>query len=227
MANSREYFFIREDQILDGLNLEKTQLDSILNTIAKSEEFLWEENVHFRYVNKAQKIGEFARVALIVIADYYESQQQLDQAKKVVKWLENLITQEEKKLIDSEIAALAIKVVKNNSTKILVRRNRHWLNYRDVKTILKTTFKRLNKAFEDIARSDLPLIIEEDFEDIEDERYYSYSGLERISRELSQKLTDKYRRLYASRVSEIAPSVIDEKIKLRLPPNKDIERAKI
>ena len=73
------------------------------------------------------------------------------------------------------------------------------------------TVKSLDQAFEDIARSDLPLIIGEDFEDIEVEnnyeRHYSYSGLERICLELSQKPTSKYKRIYASRVPKIVPGV--------------------
>ncbi|WP_204105196.1 MULTISPECIES: hypothetical protein [Spirulina sp. CCY15215] len=228
MVDNREDFFIREDQVLEALSLEKTELDSIINTLTKAEKFDWEEGVHFRYVNKTQKIREFARLALIVIAEYFESKGELNQSQQIVNLLKKSITQEEKKRIDKEITALTIQVVNDDSSKIVVRRNRHWLSYRDVKTILKTTFKRLDQVFEDIARSDLPLIIEEDFEDIEDERYYSYSGLERICLELSEKLTSKYRRLYASQVPKIAPSVINEKYKLALrPPSPaEIERAK-
>ncbi|PHV64329.1 hypothetical protein [Cyanobacterium aponinum] len=226
MVDNREDFFITEDQILQDLDLEKIKLDSIIETLAKSEEFDWEEGVHFRYVNKSKKIREFARLALIVLAEYFESKDELNQSQQVVKLLKKLVTQEEKKQVDKEITTLTIQVVNDDSNKILVRRNRHWLSFRDVKTILKTTFKRLDQAFEDIARSDLPLMIEEDFEDIEDERYYSFSGLERISLELSEKLTSRYRRLHASRVPKITPSVIKEKATLRLPSKTEIERAK-
>ncbi|MEB3247905.1 MAG: hypothetical protein VKK07_01015, partial [Merismopediaceae bacterium] len=226
MVDNREDFFITEDQVLDALSLEKIELDSIVDTLTKSEEFDFEEGVHFRYVNKAQKIREFARLALIVTAEYFESKGELNQSQKVVNLLKKLITQEEQKQIDKEIIALTLKVVSDDSSKIVVRRNRHWLSYRDVKTILKTTLERLDQAFEDIARSDLPLMIEEDFEDIEDERYYSYSGLERICLELSEKLKTEHERLYTSRVPKIAPSVIEEKAKLRLPSDTEIERAK-
>ena len=226
MVDNREDFFIREDQALEALSLEKTELDSVIDTLTKSENFDFEEGVHFRYVNQAQKIREFARLALIVIAEYFESKGELNQSQQVINLLKKLITQEEQKQIDKEITALTLKVIHDDSNKIVVRRNRHWLSYRDVKTILKTTFRRLDKAFEDIARSDLPLMIEEDFEDIEDERYYSYSGLERISLELSEKLTSKYRRLYSSRVPKIAPSIIEETAQSRLPFDTEIERAK-
>jgi hypothetical protein len=91
--------------------------------------------------------------------------------------------------------------------------------------LLKTNTDRLEQAFEDIARSDLPLFIEKDFEDIEDDRYYSFSGLQRISVELSEKLTDRLERLYAARVPQIAIPIIEYTATPKLPLKAEIDRA--
>ena len=79
MVDNTEDFFIGEDQILEALSLEKTELDSIIDTLTKSEIFDFEEGVHFRYVNKIQKIRGYARLALTVLAEYYDSESKLNQ----------------------------------------------------------------------------------------------------------------------------------------------------
>lgn len=222
----REDFFITEEDILQGLDLKKEELEQIIAAIEKEKDkFVWEEEIHFRYVNQSKKKRDFSRLALIVIGEYFETSEKSDQATKILELLTEKISEQEKNKIDLEIVESTLSILGDHSSQILLRRNRHWLNFRDVRKILKTTKPRLEKAFEDIARSDLPLIIEEDFEDIEDDRYYSFSGLERISVELSEKLSNKLKRLYVARVPKVAIPIIEDKSTPKLPLQAEIDRA--
>ncbi|CAD5933880.1 hypothetical protein NO976_01522 [Planktothrix agardhii] len=219
-------FFITEEDVLQGLDLQKPELEQIISAIEKEKDkFVWEEETHFRYVHKGHKKRDFSRLALIVIGEYFETNQQSKQATKVLELLTKKISEEEKKQIDLEIVESTLSILSDNSSKILLRRNRYWINFRDVLKLLKTNTDRLEQAFEDIARSDLPLIIEVDFEDIEDDRHYSFSGLERISLELSEKLTDRLERLYAARVHKVAIPIIKYKATPKLPLKAEIDSA--
>ena len=219
-------FFITEEDVLQDLDLQKPELEQIISAIEKEKDkFVWEEETHFRYVHKGHKKRDFSRLALIVIGEYFETNQQSKQATKVLELLTKKISEEEKKQIDLEIVESTLSILSDNSSKILLRRNRYWINFRDVLKLLKTNTDRLEQAFEDIARSDLPLIIEEDFEDIEDDRHYSFSGLERISLELSEKLTDRLERLYAARVHKVAIPIIKYKATPKLPLKAEIDSA--
>ena len=219
-------FFITEEDVLQDLDLQKPELEQIISAIEKEKDkFVWEEETHFRYVHKGHKKRDFSRLALIVIGEYFETNQQSKQATKVLDLLTKKISEEEKKQIDLEIVESTLSILSDNSSKILLRRNRYWINFRDVLKLLKTNTDRLEQAFEDIARSDLPLIIEEDFEDIEDDRHYSFSGLERISLELSEKLTDRLERLYAARVHKVAIPIIKYKATPKLPLKAEIDSA--
>ncbi|WP_071517912.1 hypothetical protein [Geitlerinema sp. PCC 9228] len=225
----RENFFIKEEQVLNGLSLNKEELDSILKKIENlPNKFDWEERYHFRYVNKAQGRRNFSRLGLIVISEYFEFNKELDSAKEVMNLLQRLTREREEKNIDVKIVEKTNETLDDSSKEIVLRRNRHWLKFDDIRKILSTTSLRLKQALESIARSELPLIVEEDFEDIENDRYYSFSGLERICRELQETLTNRYRRLYAGRVPEIAPEVIHERSKrlLTAPPENEVKQAK-
>jgi DNA ligase (NAD+) len=222
----RADFFITENEVLQGLDLQKKELEQIIAAIEKEKDkFIWEEETHFRYVNKSQKKRDFSRSGLIVIAEYFESNQKSEQATKVLKLLAEKISERKEQEVDYKIVKTTIAMLDDDSTPILVSQNRHFLNFRDVRKILKTTKPRLTKAIEDIAQSDLPLFLNEDFEDIEDDRYYSLPALERISVELSEKLNDRLRRLYTSRVPQVSIPIIEEKLIPKLPKDDEIQRA--
>jgi hypothetical protein len=224
---NRQDFFISESEILESLNIDKLTLEQIILNIEKeSDNFIWEENIHFRYIVKVRKIRAFSRLALVTIVEYLEDKKGDGEAIKAINSLSKKINEEEEtNQIDTQIVAQTTLVLGDNENKILLKNNRHWLNLKDVRRILKTTNQRLEKAFEDIIRSDFPLIPYEDFEDIDSQRYYSFSGFERICVELSEKLPSRLRRLYLSRVPKIAIPIIEDKTKLLSPSITDIDRA--
>jgi hypothetical protein len=95
----RADFFITENEVLQGLDLQKKELEQIIAAIEKEKyKFVWEEEIHFRYVNKSQKKRDFSRSGLIVIAEYFESNQKSEQAKKVLKLLAEKISERKIKI---------------------------------------------------------------------------------------------------------------------------------
>lgn len=81
-------FFITEEDVLQGLDLQKPELEQIISAIEKEKDkFVWEEETHFRYVHKGHKKRDFSRLALIVIGEYFETNQQSKQATKVLDLL--------------------------------------------------------------------------------------------------------------------------------------------
>lgn len=224
---NRDDFFIKEEEILKDLKFSKDQLEDLLKDI-KSNQFDWKEGEHFRYVHKSRPERDFSRFGLFTISEYFNFIGESDRAQEVTSLLKKLTEENDENRIKIEITENTHKALKNPSNKIVLKGNRHWLKFSDVRKILNTTSSRLKQAFEDIARSELPLIVEEDFDDIDGERHYSYTGLDRICRELSNTLTDKYRRWYAKRVPQIAPDVIEKKSQrlLKDPGDNEINQAK-
>ncbi|MDT9176135.1 MAG: hypothetical protein P5702_00555 [Limnospira sp. PMC 1291.21] len=88
-----------------------------------------------------------------------------------------------------------------------------------------TTSSRLIRAFGDIQRSDFPMRINIDFEDYDGLRFFSLSGLEKLSIELSLKLRSEERRDYCKRVREVAPPVLKFLAIAPSPEPKQIEQA--
>ena len=104
-------FFITEEDVLQGLDLQKPELEQIISAIEKEKDkFVWEEETHFRYVHKGHKKRDFSRLALVVIGEYFETNQQSEQATKVLDLLTKKISEEEKKQIDLKIVESTLSI---------------------------------------------------------------------------------------------------------------------
>ena len=237
----REFFFIRENELAEVLSLTLEELDEILEDllapingygvqlglfgedtiIGCSRRIELQEWVHFMYLNKKRQIRLYSQEGALAIADYLSQKKGIGELH--LKAVLNLI---EKGSNPFKIDKIIRQAVYENSSSLTKRRGRHWISSRDVTRIFKTTSARLNEAFRNVKRSDNPMKIEEDFEDIDRVRYYSFSGLEKLSIELATSLHSSQRRKYCERVPLVAPPVLEE---LALPPaspsDKDIQRA--
>jgi hypothetical protein len=89
----------------------------------------------------------------------------------------------------------------------------------DIVNILCTSPARLNKAFDEIRKSDNPMKIYEDFDNFDvaqhnSPRYYSLSGLYRLSQHLGKTLTIEDRRSWCSAIELVGKKafslIIDE-----------------
>jgi len=107
----------------------------------------------------------------------------------------------------------------------MLRKNRHWLNSTDVFRILKTTGQKLDQVFKSIQKSNDPMELEKDFADFDRIRYYSFSGLEKLSIELRLILKSQRRKEYCDRVYIVAPPILQDLTRFSLPDSSEIGKA--
>ncbi|MGB3206064.1 MAG: hypothetical protein WBB28_13820 [Crinalium sp.] len=222
MSFDREVFYITESSLAEAFNLNPKDFDLIVEALTSTdnEEVRLKEWVHFiiqGYVNKRYPKRIFSKEGAIAIASYRDVNGAVDETH-----INTVFALLERYRIN-QIDATVRRSVYENSSSIALRRQRHWLNREDVMKILKTNKSRLEKAFQDIQRSDTPMIIDEDFEN-QDQVYYSLSGLEKLSLELSVSLRSEERREYCSRVTAVAPPVIQFLSLIASPSQEDVEK---
>lgn len=223
MLFDRKVFYIEEGKLSEALELEQREFDEIVNSLQAStdENARLKEWLHFvvqGYINKQQPIRIFSREGAIAVASYLDSHGETTEIS--VKRVLSLLKRYRTLYIDGRVR----KSVYENSSSLALRSNRHWLSRVDVARIFITSIPRLNKAFQDIQKSDSPMRIGFDFEDYGDTTFFSLSGLEKLSMELSLKLRSEERREYCSRVREIAPPVLQFLSLVPSPSQQDVNR---
>jgi hypothetical protein len=247
MQSNRDDFFIKEETLAEVFGLELKEFDKIVSKLENTESenldnpiqlslFTINDNeetslnninssiqlkelLHFRYRNRVLKIRLFSKEGALAIASYLDN---CGSATELV--LGKVLALIEQRRID-QIDANIRQAIYENSSSLIVTRQRHWLGFEDVFRIFKTTRNKLEQAFENIQRSDNPMQIQEDFEDIDNIYYFSFSGLEKLSIELTASLYSQERRDYCQRVPLVAPPIVEYLALAPSPNKKDIDRA--
>ncbi|WP_254565460.1 hypothetical protein [Oscillatoria sp. HE19RPO] len=225
MNFDREVFYIEETKLAQSLELQPQNLDEIVDCLQTStdESIRLKEWLHFvvqNYVNKQQPIRIFSREGALAIASYLDLSGGATEIslKRVIALLDKYSTNK----IDAKIR----KTLYKNSSSLVFRNERHWLSQADVVRIFMTTSSRLKEAFRAIQRSNFPMRMNIDFENYEGMRFFSLSGLEKLSIELSLELRSEERRAYCKRVSEVAPPVVLKLLAIAPSPDpKQIDQA--
>lgn len=197
MGKKKKRFTIRESQLAQALEITPEALDEIIEFFDSDPDDEWEitENIHFIYVNKSLNERLFSEIGAYAIAKY------LDETSPKNLWdiIKEFITRHKEKIRNAFIS----DKIQEHCSSLTTRNNRHFLSKRDVVGILCTNHARINKAFEEIKVSSDPMIISQDFDDIDGERFYSLSGLYKLSRHLSTALTVKDRRAWCAAVEVV------------------------
>jgi hypothetical protein len=188
MAKKTSGFNIKEIDLAAALEISRQELDQIVDFFDSDPNDEWElrENDHFIFINKTLKERLFSEQGAYAIAAYMDAN-----AKKSI-WHQILefITKHNEKIRNAFIS----RKIQENCSSLNIRNNRHFLSRKDVISILCTSPARLNKAFNDIQKSDNPMVIYEDFDDVNEMRYYSLSGFYKLSQRLAAELKSKDRR---------------------------------
>lgn len=188
MAKKTSGFTIREAELATALDITHQELDKIIQFFDSDPDDQWElrENDHFIYLNKSLKERLFSEQGAYAVAKYMDEKQ----PKSIWTLITEFITRHKEKIRNAFIS----RKIQENCSSLTVRNNRHFLSKKDVVNILCTSHARLNKAFDEIKKSQDPMKQYEDFDDIDDVRYYSLSGFYKLSQHLAEKLTVKDRR---------------------------------
>ncbi|MEH2209784.1 hypothetical protein [Nostoc sp.] len=221
MVVRRGVFFIKERTLAEALDIELRKFDEIVSLLESSldSQLQLKESLHFIYQNKSWKIRIFSKEGAFAIANYLDRHGEASEISlcKVLTLVEKYrITR-----IDRSIR----QAISTNSSSLILKGQQHWVNFENVSGIFRTTQTRLEQAFENIQRTDNPMKIGEDFEDIEQALFFSFSGLEKFSIELAASLYSKIRREYCKRVPLVAPPILECLALAPSPSDKDVEIA--
>jgi hypothetical protein len=206
MSKKTTGFIVREKELAKALEITPERLDEIINFFDSDPNDEWElrENDHFIFLTEKWQERLFSYHGAFAIAKY------MDATEKKTIWQQiiEFVTKHKAKIRNAFVRQ---KVIENCSS-LTTRNNRHFLSKKDIVNILSTSYGRLNKAFEDIQRSDAPMAIGEDFDDIEGERHYALSGLEKFCRVLSTELKNKDRQEWCAAVEFVGKKTLRELI---------------
>ncbi|MFM6040704.1 MAG: hypothetical protein ACKPEO_08635 [Sphaerospermopsis kisseleviana] len=222
MLFDRATFYIEEGKLAEAFELTQRKFDEKCEQLIDSSDdsIRLQEWVHFIIQGKVNKqiIRIFSREGAIAIAKF------LDIEGKVNKNSLNQVFSLFEEYRINQIDSIVRRSVYENISSLVVKRQRHWLNIEDVVNIFKSNKSRIREAFNSIQISDDTMIINADFENI-DQVYFSLSGLEKLSIELSLNLRSKERREYCMRVREVAPPVVEFLALTPTPSEENIDKA--
>jgi hypothetical protein len=198
MAKRTDGFTIRESDLAKMLEISIEKLDEIVTFFDADPDDRWElkENTHFIYLNKSLNERLFSNQGAYAIAKYIED----TQPQSILARFKEFLTKHREKIRN----ALINQKIQENCSSLTLKNNRHFLSKKDVISIFCTNHNRIDTAFEEIKSSDNPLIIYQDFDDIDGVRYYSFSGLDKLSRHLSKVLTVKDRQGWCKAVESVS-----------------------
>ena len=213
-------FTIREQELADALEISVERLDEVIEFFDADPDDEWDlkEHDHFIYTNQTWKNRIFSAQGAFAIAKY------LDTHEKKSLWdrIREFVTHHRQRIRD----AFVKRTVYENSSSLTLRNGRHFLSKKDTVAILSTSYARLNRSFEALRRSEQPLQIGIDFDDIEGTRYYSLKGFYRISQNLAETLTSQDRREWCKAVDIAGKKTFQAIIDEQASRTRRIERAK-
>lgn len=224
MAKKTSGFTIREADLATALEIRHQELAKIITFFDADPNDQWElrENDHFIYLNKSLNERLFFEQGAYAIAKYMDEKA----TKSIWARITEFITRHKEKIRNAFIS----RKIQENCSSLTVKNNRHFLSKKDVVNILCTSPARLNAAFNEIQKSHDPMIIYEDFDDIEDVRYYSLSGFYKLSQYLGKALTVKDRRGWCAAIEVVGRKtfklIIDEQSALEKRISSAMDKAK-
>lgn len=197
MAKKLSGFNIKEAELATALEITRPELDQIVEFFDSDPNDEWDlrENDHFIYINRNLDERLFSEQGAYAIAAYMDAKTK----KSIWQQIVEFITKHKEKIRNAFIS----RKIQENCSSLTVRNNRHFLSKKDVISILSTSPARLNKAFSDIQKSSKPMVIYEDFDDVEGVRYYSLSGFYSLSQLLAKELTQEDRRGWCAAVDMV------------------------
>lgn len=204
-------FIIRESELAATLRITREELDKQISFLdCNDNQWMWKEGCHFIYINRKLNERAFSKDGTCTLVDYINKDKPRSIWQNAKKLIKELFFKQSENIKD----ALVNQKILENRSSLIVNCGRRYLSKKDVANIFGTNNKYIDKAFEAIRISDNPLIRDEDFNDFNEIRYYSFSGIFKLSYYFTNTLTSKKRRDWCRRVSIVGegksfPLIID------------------
>lgn len=243
MAKEKNSFSISEEELVKTLEISVERLDEIVNFFDSDKQDDWnlQENQDYIFLNQNKNIRKYSDKGALKIGHYLDTHEK----KGILALIKEFITRHKEKILNS----LAKKVIFEELTednRIIQVNGRSMIHKQSLRRILETSGARLNKAIEDLRKSEKPLEINVDFTERElpkkitrktknnpdninknqPELWFSGKGSVRIARELGENLKDKSRQKMCMAVSKQIEPVLQEQERKKLRFHKDIESIK-
>ena len=203
-----------------ALEISVEKLDEVIAFFDADPDDEWElkEHDHFVYSNKTWGNRIFSAQGAFAIAKYLDTHQK----KSLWDKIREFVTHHREKIRNAFVKTTVLE----NSSSLMLRNGRHFLSKKDTVAILSTSYARLNRSFEALRRSEQPLQIGVDFDDIDGVRYYSLNGFYRLSQDLAKTLKSKDRREWCKAVDVAGKSTFQAIIDAQASRQRRIDRAK-
>lgn len=198
VASKKSEFTIRTPELAEYLGITEEKLKETINFFDSDPNDQWElkENFHFTYLNQVWHERLFSVQGAYAIAKY------IDETQPQGLWerFKEFITRHKEKLRNAFIN----RKIQENCSSLILKRDRYFLSKKDIVSIFCTSHARINTAFREIETSRNPLVIYEDFDDIDGQKYYSFSGIDKLSRHFAKALTVEDRRAWCEAVESVS-----------------------
>ena len=192
MPRKKEIFTIREAELIQWLSISHKRLDEIVSFFDADPNDDWDlvEGDDYQFVNKEKKLRNFSPKGAFKIASYIEK----NEKRGIIYRFREFFTKHDQKIRRS-LARKLIFAELIDSGEIQVYQGVAMIHKQSLRRILETNGAKLNKTVNHLQqRTDKPLELGVDFyEDEKREFWFSESGVVRISKSMSETLTNKSR----------------------------------
>lgn len=201
MGQDIKDFSISEEELAKILEIQPARLLEVITFFDSDPLDDWElkEGIHFVFLNKTKKTESsrmFSELGAYAIATYLDA----TEPKSILDVVKEFFTKHKQKIRRSQI----VRKIYSHSFPICVKNNHFFITKKATISILCTNYPKLNQSFEHFRRSEKPLIPDEEIL-TENKRitHYSFKGLERVSRYLSEDLKKEDRRRWCKDAAEV------------------------
>lgn len=213
-------FAIKDFQLAEALSIENQKLHDIQVFFDSDDKDEWELVQGKDYILQAG-YRIYSYEGAYAVAEYLHSIEKPNIFQRLTEWITNF-----KKNLRQSLVKQKIVDVIDSPGKLIKANNYHFISKNDIVHILGTNHARINRAFDEIKRTDKPLLADKEYIDIDGKRYYSMKGFFRISRHLGDRLTKKNRRDWCDDVEKVGDKTVNKIITTWDNWQKDIDNAK-
>lgn len=213
-------FVIKDIQLAEALGITNQKLHDIQVFFDSNDEDEWELIKGKDYTFQAgHRIYTYE--GAYAIAEYLHSTEKANLFQRLKEWITNF----KKKLRQSLVKQKIVDII-DSPGKLITVNNYHFISKNDIVSILGTNHARINTAFDEIKRTDKPLIADTEYIEHEGNRYYSMKGFFKISRHLGENLTRKNRRDWCEDVERVGDKTVNKIIYTWNNWQQEIDRSK-
>lgn len=204
MAKKKTSFNIKDKELAEALSITLERLYEICDFFDADDEDEWDltEEEHFIWLNKTKGIRLFSPPGAYGICKYIDTHEGKNIFRKLKRWLNG-----KDRLIRSMLVKKKIIEVVDDDQAVVYSNQKAFLSPRATRSILGVGTRQdvINRVFQEEMKSTnrSPLELDKHFiVEGESDRYFSDLGINRISANLGQTLTNRHRRQWCELVAQ-------------------------